>query len=54
MMMVFMGTAVGFDELDPVAFNFVDGADMSAISANYFHVLCDRRQVGHCALLVRR
>jgi hypothetical protein len=34
-------TAVVLRQLDPVAFDFVDGADVNAVGADYFHVLFD-------------
>lgn len=40
-------TIPGFSQFDPTIFNSIDGSNMNAVSANYFHMLFDFARVGH-------
>ena len=39
--------AVGLGQLDPLALDLVDGADMDAVGADDFHMLANFAGVGH-------
>jgi hypothetical protein len=43
-MVILMGAAVGTDQLDAIALNLVDCAQVDAVGADDFHVLFD---IGH-------
>jgi len=43
MMVVLMGAAVGFDQLDPAALDFIHGSYVNSVGAYNFHVLGDPR-----------
>jgi hypothetical protein len=38
---------VSLGQFDAVIFDPVDGADMDAVRANYFHMLFDAAHIGH-------
>jgi hypothetical protein len=38
---MFALTAVSLYQFNPPTFNLIDGPDMSAVGANYFHMLFD-------------
>ena len=42
-----MRAAVGLGELDTIAFDLIDGAEMDAVGADHFHMFFDVREVGH-------
>ena len=48
-MVITMRAAVGLGELDTIAFDLIDGAEMDAVGADHFHMLFDGREVGHGA-----
>jgi hypothetical protein len=50
MAFVFALTAVSLGQFDPLTFNLIDGPDVNAIGADYFHMLFD---FGHSNLLCR-
>jgi hypothetical protein len=42
-----IGAGVRLGQLDAVAFDMVDGADMDAVGTDYVHMLLDLAEVGH-------
>ena len=51
-MMLFMANAaVGADQLDAVALDAVDGAEMHAVGADHFHMLANVFEAAHAHLL---
>lgn len=39
--------AVGLGQLDPVALDLVDGAEMNAVGADHFHMFANLAGLGH-------
>jgi hypothetical protein len=44
--------AVGLGQLDSVAIDLIDGADMDAVGADHFHMFADLAEVGHVGPLL--